>query len=71
MIDVKLTLGMKLKILRISKKMELKEVSEKSGISIAELSNIENDKNKPQIATIQKLSKAFDYDYNQLYDYLY
>lgn len=71
MIEVKLTLGTKLKILRLSKKMDLKEVSKKSGLSVAELSNIENDKHKPQPATIKKLSKAFDYDYNQLYDYLY
>jgi transcriptional regulator with XRE-family HTH domain len=71
MIEVKMTLGMKLKVLRISKNMDLKDVSKKSGISIAEISNIENDKNKPQIATIKKLAEAFDYDYNQLYDYLY
>lgn len=71
MIEVKMTLGMKLKVLRISKNMDLKDVSKKSGISVAEISNIENDKNKPQIATIKKLAEAFDYDYNQLYDYLY
>lgn len=66
-----LTLGMKLKTLRNSKKMTLQEVSEKSGVSIVELSQIENDKNKPQMGTIKKLSKAFDYDFEELYDYLY
>ena len=71
MITLNLTLGMKLKVLRISKNMELKDLSKKTGLSIVELSNIENDKHKPRLDTIQKLAKAFDYDYNQLYDYLY
>ena len=71
MITTELTLGIKLKVLRLTKKMDLKTVSQKSGISVVELSNLENDKHKPQTATIKKLAKAFDYDYNQLYDYLY
>lgn len=66
-----LTLGMKLKALRNSKKMTLQEVSEKSEVSIVELSQIENDKYKPRMVTIKKLSKAFDYDFEELYDYLY
>lgn len=71
MIERQLTLGMKIKVIRTMKKMNLSDVSKKSGISIPELSNIENDKNKPKPETIKKLSKAFDYDYNELYDYLY
>ena len=68
---IELTLGMKLKVLRLTKEMDLKTLSKKSGVSVVELSNIENDKHKPRIATIKNLAKAFDYDYNQLYDYLY
>lgn len=66
-----LTLGIKLKTLRNSKNMTLQEVSQKSGISVVEISQIENDKYKPRMATIKKLSKAFDYDFEELYDYLY
>lgn len=66
-----MNIGTKIKQIRNSKNMSLEELSKKSGISLTELSNIENNKCKPTVVTIKKISKAFDYDYDKLYDYLY
>ncbi len=53
---IKLNMGSKIKELRKAKGLGLKEVSEKLGLSSSLLSQIENDKVTPSIATLFKIA---------------
>lgn len=54
--------------LRKEKKMTIYELAEKSGLSTVEVSNIENDKHKPRLTTLNKLVGALQCDYMLLYN---
>jgi transcriptional regulator with XRE-family HTH domain len=62
-------LGKKLKKLRLSKKMTLKEIAEQAGCSIALLSQVENSNVSPPIATLSKLSKILGFKLSSLFDH--
>jgi transcriptional regulator with XRE-family HTH domain len=62
--------GKVLKSIRKDKKLYLKDVKEKTGISIASLSLIETGKIKPRPTTIKKLSEVYEIDYFTLYNLL-
>ena len=47
-----------LKSVRIKNKVSMTELSEKTGVSQKHISNIENNKTKPTIETLEKLSKG-------------
>lgn len=62
-IIVKKNFGKLLKKVRESKKMKVKTLSELSGVSQAQIHNLEMNKNKPNAITLAKLSKALEYDF--------
>lgn len=62
-------IGTKLKKLRLSKKMTLKNIAEQVGCSIALLSQIENNNISPPIATLSKLSKVLEFKLGSLFDH--
>ena len=53
------TIGTRLKLARISKKLTIPQVSEKTGISKGNLSIIENDKTKPSADALTLLSDLY------------
>ncbi len=57
--SIKLTLGEKLTDLRQGKKMTLKEVAEQTGLSIATISNYENNKNNTTHESLRKLLEVY------------
>lgn len=62
-----MTFGEKLKELRKKKKITIKQLSEKSGLSIVSISFYENDKKKPNLSNVQKLSFGLGCDFEELY----
>ncbi len=61
------TLGQTLKLLRKNSSMTLKEIEEKTGVSNAYLSQLENDKIKnPSVFILTKLSQTFDVPINEI-----
>ena len=54
----------------LEKNLTIKELSEKSGLSIVCIQNLINGLNLPSVLTLGKLSKALDCDYDELYDSL-
>lgn len=62
------TFGEFVRFLRKKENMTQNELSEKTGLSIVAISNIENNKNRPIPSTLHKLSEALKYDYVQLYN---
>lgn len=61
-----MTIGEKLKDLRIKKDLSMKELSEKSGLSIVSICGYENGKHIPSLVNINKLAKALDYSFDDL-----
>lgn len=53
-------IGSKLKDLRNSKKMSLKELSKSTGISITFLSDIEHNRSNPSIDSLKAISNTFN-----------
>lgn len=53
-------LSVKLKNLREERNLKLKELAEKSGISVSFISDIEHDRRNPSIETLKKLAKALN-----------
>lgn len=49
-----------LKIMRESRNMKLREVAEKTGLSVSYLSDLERGRTLPSIETLEKLASAFD-----------
>lgn len=61
-------LGEELKKLRKDKKMTLKELSEKSGLSISFISQIERDLRTLTFTSLKKISEALDVNVNFFFD---
>jgi transcriptional regulator with XRE-family HTH domain len=55
-----LALGQRIRAIRERKKMSLEKIAHKTGLSIEQLSRIENDKEQPIIASLILLSKAME-----------
>lgn len=54
------TLGQRLKVLRKSHALSLKQLAERAGLSIGALSQIERDLTSPSVRTLNKLATTFD-----------
>lgn len=48
---------------RKEKKIKIKQLSEMSGITCAQIRNLESGKCKPNAVTVAKLAKALEYDF--------
>jgi len=59
-------IGLKIKFIRKNKKITLSTLSEKTGISIGQLSNIERDLRSPSIANLQKICDVLEMPLNDL-----
>jgi len=55
-----MSVGERIKLLRQKKKMTLRELSEKVGISISFLSDIENNRSNPSLERLKEIAKALD-----------
>ena len=55
---------------RVEKGYTQDTLAKLAGISAAQMSNIEQGKNKPTSVTLYKLSKALECDFEELYDLL-
>lgn len=55
-----MNLGSTIKTYRRNKKITLKELAEKVGITASFLSDIENGKKQPSVETLSKLAEAFE-----------
>ncbi|MDD2335509.1 MAG: helix-turn-helix domain-containing protein [Geobacteraceae bacterium] len=66
---IEYNIGKKLKKLRLSKKMTLKDIAERVGCSIALMSQVENGYVSPPIATLSKLSKILNFKLSSLFDH--
>ncbi|MBL7779481.1 MAG: ImmA/IrrE family metallo-endopeptidase [Chitinophagales bacterium] len=64
--NIRIIFGLKLKKLRSDNKLSLQELSEKSGVSVSYLNEIENGKKYPKPDKITELAKALDTTYDQL-----
>lgn len=64
--NIKLIFGIKLRQLRHEKKLSLAQLSQKSGISISYLNEIEKGKKYPKANKIADLSNALNVDYNYM-----
>ena len=62
------TLGQTIKRLRREKGYTKVELSRKTGLSVAEIRNIETDCNKPRVFNIKKISEALECDFQILYN---
>lgn len=59
-----------IKRLRIQKGYSINALAEKSGFSSTQISNIENNRCKPRVFNLKKLSDALDCDYDYLFEKL-
>jgi len=66
--DISRTLGEELKKLRKDKKMTLKELSVRSGLSISFISQIERDLKTLTFTSLKKISEALDVNVNFFFD---
>lgn len=64
-----MTLGEKLRELRIQRKMTLGEVAEAAQISKSYLSNLENDRSNPSLATLQAITNHYEVPLAALFEY--
>ncbi len=64
--NIRIIFGLKLKKLRTDKKLSLQELSNKSGVSVSYLNEIENGKKYPKPDKINELAKALETTYDQL-----
>ncbi len=55
-----MTIGQKIKTLRKNKKITLTDLSNKSGLSISTLSDIENGKSSPKASTLNKIANGLN-----------
>lgn len=60
-------LGQRLRSLRQQRGFTLREVAEQSSLSVALLSQIENNKTEPSVGTLRKLAVVFDADVSLLF----
>ncbi|MGI6696655.1 MAG: helix-turn-helix domain-containing protein [Christensenellales bacterium] len=66
MVTITTNLGSNIKTIRKARKMSLKDLSSKVGVSISFLSQIENGKNIPSLTTLKKISDALDVTLSRL-----
>jgi XRE family transcriptional regulator, fatty acid utilization regulator len=64
--NIRLVFGLKLKQLRLDKKMSLSDLSQRSGLSISYINEIEKGKKYPKSDKIIALAAAMDVDYDTL-----
>ncbi|MBQ5953762.1 MAG: cupin domain-containing protein [Lachnospiraceae bacterium] len=62
------TLGAKLKAIREEKEYTLKQVAERSGLSIGFISQVERDQTDPSLSSLKKLVAALDVKLGSLFD---
>lgn len=62
---------MKLREARLEKQMTIRKLSELSGVSIAHISEIENEKHYPSILILCRLAKALGVKPDKLYTYFF
>lgn len=65
-----MTFGEKIKEIRLEKGLTIQELSKKSGLSVVTISHYENNKSKPTLTNIQKLSVGLKYKFDDLYKLL-
>ena len=63
------TLGQHIRTIRKSNKLRLRELSEKSGLSIPYLSDIERDAVNPSIKSVESIAVALKVSLPELFDY--
>ena len=63
------TLGTHIREIRKSQKLKLKDLSEKSGLSISYLSDTERDVVNPSLKTLQAIAKALDLSLPEIVDF--
>ena len=63
------TIGSHIRSIRKSKGLNLKGLSEKSGLSIPYISDIERDVVNPSLKTLQAIAKALDLSLPEIVDY--
>ena len=63
------TIGSHIRSIRKSKKLTLKDLAEKSGLSIPYLSDIERDAVNPSLQTLKALAKALDLSLPEIVDF--
>jgi transcriptional regulator with XRE-family HTH domain len=64
---IRMTLGQKIRMLRLAKKMTLQDVASETGYSKALISRIENDSVSPSIGSLMKIASALDIALHQLF----
>ncbi|MBQ4425888.1 MAG: cupin domain-containing protein [Lachnospiraceae bacterium] len=62
------TLGARLKAIREEKEYTLKQVSEKSGLSIGFISQVERDQTDPSLSSLKKMAEALDVKLGSLFE---
>lgn len=63
-----MNVGIHIKMLRISKNMTIKQLAEKTDMSIGFISNIERDINSPTVSALQKICAALDVDISSFFN---
>lgn len=63
-----MTFGEKIRELRKERKLTLKDVSDKSGLSVVSINFYENDKKKPTLVNVQKLANGLNCKFEELYE---
>lgn len=65
-----MTIGEKIKDLRTKKGLSMKQLSEKSGLSLVTICAYETEKRTPRLSNINKLAKALGCSFDDLYNLL-
>ena len=65
-----MTFGEKIKEIRLSRGLTIQELSVKSGLSVVSISHYENNKAKPTLVNVQKLSVGLKCKFDDLYKLL-
>lgn len=60
-------IGERLRVLRRARSLTLRSLAERTGLSVALLSQIENGKTDPSVETLRKLAKVFESDLANLF----
>ena len=64
-----MTFGEKLKSLRKGRKLTLKDVAERAGLSIVSVNFYENDKQVPTLTNVHRLAEALNCPFEELFKY--
>ena len=65
--ETELGLGPRIRALRQSRRLTLRVVAERAGVTESFLSQVERDKTSPSIATVQRIARALDLSIAQLF----